>query len=421
MVMLNEAATSVGPACRAGLPTKVAQPINSSNQTPGTDHTPSLLLRSSGEKVADRADEGVTADYQPPKNSRFSSTLKAVSVLTVLFGIWLGFAGRSIDPVTPSAIAEAAAAPTSTPKYKTVAIREIQPAGYKVLADNPQTPGQAAGDFGQFDPKTWHVHRFMMNKPDGGWLRIGLARPMAWIDAVERNNSGKVWLEFEELGIGDWATLQATEPCPDTIIGEGRLVTGTFEHSSGEVLNLYIAGEATPIGSTSNHPFWSEDRQDFVQAGSLESGEHLRLADGRTTTLERAEPIAEQLPVYNLEVDGEHVYFVGQSGVLVHNSGETYRMRHYTNRVGSRGIEKDGVIRASDQNKVFMEPAKGKPLSAADAETKYLLKQGRGRDFVEFDVPKDLVTRRWNPTAQAWEWVVDGDLALLNPRIIRRK
>ena len=252
--------------------------------------------------------------------------LSSISVISLLLGLWLGFGDTSIEHATAPAIAEALAenASSSAPKYKTVAIRDIQPAGYKVLADNPQTPGQAAGDFGEFNPKTWQVHRFLMNKPDGGWLKIGLARPVAWIEAVERNDSGQVWLEFDELGIADWATLQKTESCPSGILGEGRLVTGTFEHSSGEVLNLFIAGEATPIGSTANHPFWSEDRQDFVQAGSLNPGEHLRLADGRTTTLERAEPIAEHLPVYNLEVDGEHVYFVGESGVLVHNAGDAY-------------------------------------------------------------------------------------------------
>jgi hypothetical protein len=348
-------------------------------------------------------------------------SLRVLCVSCLLLGLWLGFGGRTIDPIATSAIADAATASAPTPKYKTVAIRDIQPAGYKVLADNPQTPGQAAGDFGEFDPKTWQVHRFLMNKPDGGWLKIGLARPVAWIESVERNDSGQVWLEFEELGIADWATLQATEPCPSDILGEGRLVTGTFEHSSGEVLNLFISDEATPIGSTANHPFWSEDRQDFVQAGSLEPGEHLRLADGHTTTLERIEPIAEQLPVYNLEVDGEHVYFVGESGVLVHNNGETYRMRHYTSRAGSRGIEKDGVIRARDQNKVFLERADGKPLSRADAAKKYGLEVSRGRDIIELDVPKELVTRRWNASTQSWEWVVDGDLPLLNPRIIRRK
>ena len=157
-----------------------------------------------------------------------------------------------------------------------------------------------------------------------------------------------------------------------------------------------------------------------MQAGSLNPGEHLRLADGRTTTLERTEPIAEQLPVYNLEVDGEHVYFVAESGVLVHNAGEVYRMRHYTNRAGSRGIAKDGVIRAKDQNKVFLERADGKPLSPTDAADKYRLGRGRGRDIVELDVRKELVTRRWNATTQSWEWVVNGDLPLLNPRIIRR-
>ena len=222
-------------------------------------------------------------------------TLRVVSIIGLLLGIWLSFDETLIDSVTTTpAIAEAVAAPTSAPKNKTVAIREIQPAGHKVLADNPQTPGQAEGDFGEFDSQTWQVHRFLMEKPDGGWLKIGLARPMAWIESVKSNDSGQVWLEFEELGIADWATVQATEPCPTDITGEGRLVTGTFEHSSGEVLNLFIAGEATPIGSTANHPFWSEDRQDFVQAGSLEPGEHLRLADGRMTSFERAEPIATQ-------------------------------------------------------------------------------------------------------------------------------
>jgi hypothetical protein len=259
-----------------------------------------------------------------PDSQGWHATLKFVSVISVILGLRLGFGSGAINSITTTiSVAEAPAA-VVTPKYKTVAIRDIQAAGYKVLSDNPQTPGQAAGDFGEFDPKTWQVHRFLMSKPDGGWLRIGLARPIAWIESVERNDSSQVWLEFEELGIADWATLQATAACPSIIVGEGRLVTGTFEHSSGEVLNLFISGESTPIGSTANHPFWSEDRQDFVQAGSLEPGEHLRLIDGRTTTLTRAEPIAEQLPVYNLEVDGEHVYFVGESGVLVHNAGDAY-------------------------------------------------------------------------------------------------
>jgi len=33
--------------------------------------------------------------------------------------------------------------------------------------------------------------------------------------------------------------------------------------------NLVIGDSSQTIGSTSNHPFWSEDRQDFVQAVKL--------------------------------------------------------------------------------------------------------------------------------------------------------
>jgi len=75
------------------------------------------------------------------------------------------------------------------------------------------------------------------------------------------------------------------------------------------------------IGTTSNHPFWSVDRQEYVQAGHLEIGERLQTLHGDTKT------VASNLPrpgpktdVYNLEVHAEHTYFVGEDGVLVHNN-----------------------------------------------------------------------------------------------------
>lgn len=75
--------------------------------------------------------------------------------------------------------------------------------------------------------------------------------------------------------------------------------------------------------------------------------------------------------------------------VLVHNctsgvGGEevaeaTVRMRHYTNSLGAAGIVESGVIKASDQNKVFMVPARGKPLSPRDAEDTLGIGRGRRR------------------------------------------
>ena len=105
--------------------------------------------------------------------------------------------------------------------------------------------------------------------------------------------------------------------------GQGRVVTATFQHTKADVIDLTIgdAVERETIGTTSNHPFWSEDRQAFVQAGSLKSGERVRtyLGDHKQVISLLARPGPQE--VYNLEVHAEHVYYVGEFGALVHNSG----------------------------------------------------------------------------------------------------
>jgi hypothetical protein len=99
---------------------------------------------------------------------------------------------------------------------------------------------------------------------------------------------------------------------------------------------------------------------------------------------------------------------------------DTVRIRHYTNRSGINGIEDSGVIRASDQNRVFGEPARGKPLSPAEAKDKYGLAPGHGRDYVETDVLASRVQRVWNAKTRAFELVIKGDVQLLNAVFIRR-
>jgi len=58
----------------------------------------------------------------------------------------------------------------------------------------------------------------------------------------------------------------------------------------------------------------------------------------------------------------------------------------------------DGVLRASDQNKVFMLRAKGKPMTPRDAERTLGIKRGRGNAVIEFHVPNSSVSERFNPT-----------------------
>jgi RHS repeat-associated protein len=96
------------------------------------------------------------------------------------------------------------------------------------------------------------------------------------------------------------------------------------------------------------------------------------------------------------------------------------RIRHYTNSKGLKGIEKGGMIRASDQNRVFAESARRKPLSPIEAQETYGLGPGRGRNYVETDVPADRVRQRYNPDTGATELVVEGDVQLQNPSFQRR-
>ncbi len=97
----------------------------------------------------------------------------------------------------------------------------------------------------------------------------------------------------------------------------------------------------------------------------------------------------------------------------------TVRMRHYTNSKGADGIAASGVVRASDQNKVFMVPAKGKLLSPRDAEDKFGIKQGRGNRVVDFDAPADRISSRYNAKFGFTEWVADGDLEVWNVTVRR--
>jgi hypothetical protein len=60
------------------------------------------------------------------------------------------------------------------------------------------------------------------------------------------------------------------------------------------------------------------DREDWVPLGEVVEGERLQGKDGTATVLS-IDIHNVSLPVYNIEVHGEHVYEVGELGLLVHN------------------------------------------------------------------------------------------------------
>jgi hypothetical protein len=262
----------------------------------------------------------------------------------------------------PSAVAGSVAFPgptaqsstSSSGRYRTKPIGEIR-TGERVLAANPQMD-HAVVTASEIDPGTWRNIRLRMQKPHGGTLDIVLLRPLAWlaeqVDEFEhlpradshasalrhavRSGQDDAGCEFDtdvghdscwihlalpELGAVGPAEVLAIEPCPPLASGPGRTVTGTFAHAAADVLDLEIEGLDTPLGCTANHPYWSADRQDFVPAGSLTTGEHLRTESGTLRKVTRITPRrGPPVAVFNLEVDAEHVYYVSTAGVLVHNA-----------------------------------------------------------------------------------------------------
>ena len=70
---------------------------------------------------------------------------------------------------------------------------------------------------------------------------------------------------------------------------------------------------------TTVHPIWSVDRNDKIQLSELQESETLQATDGIATVASIA-IVSTNVPVYNIEVYGEHVYQVGELGLLVHNT-----------------------------------------------------------------------------------------------------
>jgi len=98
-----------------------------------------------------------------------------------------------------------------------------------------------------------------------------------------------------------------------------RRVSVTSTAWSEHLVDVDVAGET--IASTASHPYWEETTQRWVEAAELRPGMVLRMSNGSTSVVHTVKERAELVEVHNFEVAGEHNYFVGASGVLVHNGG----------------------------------------------------------------------------------------------------
>lgn len=98
------------------------------------------------------------------------------------------------------------------------------------------------------------------------------------------------------------------------------MVLSTFTHYNTDVYALRLEGCAEVLHPTGRHPLFSVTRGDWVAVNELAEGDLLQTRSGpkKISSLGRKPGMHR---VYNLEVEGEHCYFVGRAAVLGHNAG----------------------------------------------------------------------------------------------------
>jgi hypothetical protein len=124
---------------------------------------------------------------------------------------------------------------------------------------------------------------------------------------------------------------------------------------------LGVDGQIEVLEGTTIHPIWSDDRNDWIQLSELQEGECLQAAYGFATVVSVA-IVNTSVPVYNIEVHGEHVYQVGELGLLVHNACEVL-----VSRWGREGLENgDWVMKGAATRWNYWKSFKWEPPILSD-------------------------------------------------------
>ncbi|MEL6109746.1 MAG: polymorphic toxin-type HINT domain-containing protein [Planctomycetota bacterium] len=185
-------------------------------------------------------------------------------------------------------------------------------------------------------------------------LRAALETALDTLESRDEEVIGlTVAMDLPEMGATGLALVNDVQKAPRVMTGAGQVVTATFKHPpANAVLDVRFDDAEDVISVTENHLFWSEDRLAFLPIGDFEVGEQVLTCYGETKRVVSKLPRPGPDTVYNLEVYGEHVYFVGEHGILAHNG---YISRSIKNQNARRS---DGLINHIDPrtNKMTASP-----------------------------------------------------------------
>ncbi len=142
---------------------------------------------------------------------------------------------------------------------------------------------------------------------------------------------------IEQIKLGDivWAYNDTTGQ-----YGQKKVIH-LFQFERDSVYHIAIGKET--IKATADHPFYIGGR--WLRVAELKVGDSVKLFDGSNLVIEQITVVPGRTTVYNFEVEDYHTYYVGDTKVLVHNSGpcpnEIRDLRKYGQAKDLKG--KEGV------------------------------------------------------------------------------
>jgi len=238
--------------------------------------------------------------------------------------VWNGTPYRDSSPSSITTALSQTATITSllaSPRRMLVPIEHV-PLGARVPTKNPK-PWEYDVSLPEPDQATWAKISITIERTDGGIVDAELLRPRTWVESNGLEAGKLLPINIPELEVAGLAHVTAVERCPTIASGEGSVITARFLTRQVDVIVraeiLCSGGTIEVLEGTTIHPIWSLDRHDWIPLGELEEGERLQRQAGTAIVLTHT-IVNRSTPVCNIEVHGEHVYEVGELGLLVHNS-----------------------------------------------------------------------------------------------------
>ncbi len=190
------------------------------------------------------------------------------------------------------------------------------------VANSPTGTAAADPNSTEVDPTTWR--EVTIDAADG--FQIETLEPLSWIAANSVTVGGSLHLDdvadLNEMGVPDNidGTVESISACPTIQSGPGRVVLTTVSHLSTDLYELTLtnsSGQSETLDVTGTHPFYDQSAG-WTEVQNLYDGETLRGDSGNlTVTSVVIDPGTDR--VYNMDVEGDHVYYVGDLQALVHN------------------------------------------------------------------------------------------------------